>query len=102
VNPVAPGAVSGIVGAGGPSGAVAFGMGFLFLAKTTHAYFLMGGLVILSSFSCLLINIKGHGGLLLKSNDALPMTTLNVPVPDEEDAKQLGDEDDAESAELKL
>merc|ERR1719159_222524 len=31
VNPIAPGAVAGIVGAGGPSGAIAFGMGFLFL-----------------------------------------------------------------------
>ena len=93
VNPVAPGAVSGIVGAGGPSGAVAFGMGFLFLAKTQHAYFLMGGLVILSSFSCLLINIKGHGGILLTSDEALPQQALTVPKADEDDAKKL-DEDD--------
>jgi len=64
VNPVAPGAVAGIVGAGGPSGAVAFGMGFLFLPNTQHAYFLMGSLVILSALSCLLLDIKGHGGIL--------------------------------------
>ena len=91
VNPVAPGAVSGIVGAGGPSGAIAFGMGFLFLANTQHAYFLMGGLVILSSISCLLINIKGHGGILMKSKNALPSQPLSVPKPtnDGTEEKQL-------------
>lgn len=93
VNPVAPGAVAGIVGAGGPSGAVAFGMGFLFLSQTQHAYFLMGSLVIMSSFSCLLINIKGHGGILLKSDEALPQTALTVPKADEEDALKLNEEE---------
>lgn len=94
VNPVAPGAVAGIVGAGGPSGAIAFGMGFLFLSKTQHAYFLMGGLVILSAFSCLLINIKGHGGILFKSDDASPMKSLQVPKAEKSDGKELVEEDD--------
>mmetsp|Transcript_10214 Transcript_10214/g.24816 ORF Transcript_10214/g.24816 Transcript_10214/m.24816 type:complete len:505 (-) Transcript_10214:349-1863(-) len=94
VNPVAPGAVAGIVGAGGPSGAIAFGMGFLFLSKTQHAYFLMGGLVILSAFSCLLINIKGHGGILFKSDDASPMKPLEVPKAEKSDGKELVEEDD--------
>lgn len=79
VNPVAPGAVAGIVGAGGPSGAIAFGMGFLFLSKTQHAYFLMGGLVILSAISCLFFNIKGHGGILFKPENGVPTTSLMVP-----------------------
>ena len=92
VNPVAPGAVAGIVGAGGPSGAVAFGMGFLFLSKTQHAYFLMGGLVIVSAISCLLINIKGHGGILLKPKNALPQQSLTVPMADKDEVKKL-DED---------
>lgn len=97
VNLQAPGAVSGIVGAGGPSGAVAFGMGFLFLPSTRHAYFLMGGLVILSSFSCLLINIQGHGGILTASKDDGPVQqTLEVPMPDEDDAKKLNDDDEEE------
>jgi NNP family nitrate/nitrite transporter-like MFS transporter len=67
VNPSAPGAVSGIVGAGGPSGAVAFGFGFLFLSDIQHAYFLMAGGVIVSGLLSLFINIKGHGGLLFKA-----------------------------------
>jgi len=79
VNPVAPGAVAGIVGAGGPTGAIAFGMGFLFLSNTQHSFFLMGGLVILSAISCLLINIKGHGGILLKPDKTLPSQSLQVP-----------------------
>jgi len=59
VNPKSPGGVAGMVGAGGPSAAVVFGFGFMFLNKTEHAYFLMGGLVILGAMSCLLINIQG-------------------------------------------
>jgi len=96
VNTQAPGAVSGIVGAGGPSGAVAFGMGFLFL-KREHAYFLMGGLVILSSLSCLLINIKNHGGILVPppdSSTAQPAITLEVPVADVDDAKRLNEDEE--------
>ena len=96
VNTQAPGAVSGIVGAGGPSGAVAFGMGFLFLERT-HAYFLMGGLVILSSLSCLLINIKNHGGILTPPPDAStaqPAITLEVPVADVDDAKRLNEDEE--------
>ena len=89
VNPVAPGAVAGIVGAGGPSGAIAFGMGFLFLSKTQHAYFLMGGLVILSAISCLLLNIKGHGGILFKSDHTLPSNSLMVPKVEKDDDEKL-------------
>jgi len=92
VNPVAPGAVAGIVGAGGPSGAIAFGMGFLFLPKTQHAYFLMGSLVILSAISCLLLNIKGHGGILMKPNDALPTVALNIPNAGNGAEKKLDDD----------
>jgi NNP family nitrate/nitrite transporter-like MFS transporter len=64
VDPSAPGAVSGIVGAGGPSGAVAFGFGFLFLKDIQHAYFLMASGVIVAGLLSLFINIKGHGGIL--------------------------------------
>lgn len=92
VNPTAPGAVAGIVGAGGPSGAIAFGMGFLFMSKQQNAYFLMGGLVILSAISCLLLNIKGHGGILMGSNSDLPQQSLTVPKADKEDARKLEEE----------
>lgn len=93
VDPAASGAISGIVGAGGPFGAVSFGMGFLFLARKTDAYYLMGGLVILSSFTCFLFNIKGHGGLLFKSEPAQP---LEYHAPKTEDH---GDSDEIEKVE---
>ena len=79
VNPVAPGAVAGIIRAGASSEAIGFGTGFLFLNETQHAYFLMGGLVILSVILCLLLNIKGHSGILFKYDSALPSKSLNVP-----------------------
>jgi len=67
VNSASPGAVSGLVGAGGPTFGVLFGLGFVVFDTVEHAYFSMGGLVILGSISCLLINIRGHGGIFHKS-----------------------------------
>jgi hypothetical protein len=57
------GSVIGIVGAGGNIGAVAFGLAFRQLNYET-AFLIMGVTVIASSFLSLLINIKGHRGLL--------------------------------------
>lgn len=85
VDPTAPGAVAGIVGAGGPSGAVIFGFGFLAMSTATDAYYLMGGLVILSSVSCLLLNIKGHGGIIFKAQEEVNQMQLTVPKADEKD-----------------
>eukprot|EP00591_Stephanopyxis_turris_P009555 CAMPEP_0195526092 /NCGR_PEP_ID=MMETSP0794_2-20130614/26960_1 /TAXON_ID=515487 /ORGANISM="Stephanopyxis turris, Strain CCMP 815" /LENGTH=469 /DNA_ID=CAMNT_0040656707 /DNA_START=115 /DNA_END=1524 /DNA_ORIENTATION=- len=76
VNPGAPGAVSGIVGAGGPTGAVSFGLGFRQLAKTQHAYILMGSVVILSGFISVLININGHRGICCGKDEELPRITI--------------------------
>jgi NNP family nitrate/nitrite transporter-like MFS transporter len=101
VNPAAPGAVAGIVGAGGPSGAIAFGMGFLFLVDTQHAYFLMGGLVILSAISCLLLNIKGHGGIFLKPKNGVPGQSLTVPTANKDDAKKI-EEDESDDDPKKI
>lgn len=85
VDPTAPGAVAGIVGAGGPSGAVIFGLGFLLMSSYTNAYCLMGSLVILSSVSCLLLNIKGHGGIIFKAEAGV--NQLVIPsAQDEHDA----------------
>jgi len=91
VNPGASGAVSGIVGAGGPSGAVAFGFGFRQLTSNKkHPYYLMASLVIFSAFLSFLILIKGHRGLICgKDNESTQTTFLTVPVPDEEAQKTL-------------
>lgn len=75
--------VAGIVGAGGASGAVVFGFGFLFMAKSRHAYFLMGSMVVLASILTLCVNIRGHGGILLKITvkDQLRRSVLSTPYP---------------------
>jgi len=92
VNKAAPGAVSGIVGAGGPTGAVLFGLGFRQIENVKHAYYFMASVVILSGVSCLLLNLKGHRGLLFgKDVQAL---TLNVPVPVAKDVEADGDVED--------
>ena len=52
------------MGAGGPTGAIMFGLGFVFLERVEHAYFLMGGCVLVSGLLTLVINIKGLGGIL--------------------------------------
>jgi NNP family nitrate/nitrite transporter-like MFS transporter len=89
VNPSASGAISGIVGAGGPSGAVIFGLGFLFLSDIQHAYILMGSVVILAGFLSLFINIKGHGGLFFKApeDEALVAGGGGLVVPEIADKK---------------
>jgi NNP family nitrate/nitrite transporter-like MFS transporter len=96
VNPSAPGAVSGIVGAGGPSGAVSFGFGFLFLSGQRQPYFLMASGVIVSGLMCVLINIKGHGGLLFSApeNGTTPGGTLAVP----QDPEDVEEKENAEVA----
>jgi NNP family nitrate/nitrite transporter-like MFS transporter len=79
VNPSAPGAVAGIVGAGGPTGAVLFGLGFRQIEKSQHAFFLMAGVVILSGIISLLFNIKGHRGILYGTDDERAGVTLVMP-----------------------
>jgi NNP family nitrate/nitrite transporter-like MFS transporter len=95
INPVAPGAVAGIVGAGGPTGAVLFGLGFRQLANPQHAYFLMASFVVASGFTTLLFNIKGHRGLLFgedatttagsKAGDVLAIPDLDIDANDAND-----------------
>ena len=84
VNPAAPGAVAGIVGAGGPSGAVAFGFGFLLLDKIEDAYILMASGVVFAGLLSLLINIKGHGGVFFKApeNEAIGAGDGGLVVPE--------------------
>merc|ERR1712151_1040041 len=60
VDPPATGSISGIVGAGGNTGAVCFGLGFRNLATAKAAFMLMGFCIMGSSALSLLIFIKGH------------------------------------------
>jgi NNP family nitrate/nitrite transporter-like MFS transporter len=101
VNPAAPGAVAGIVGAGGPTGAVCFGLGFRQLANPKDAFYFMAGAVVVSGFLSIFITIKGHRGILfgqdsvrnanMINNDATLNTEIAVnkpqSTPEDEDIK---------------
>jgi len=92
VNPPVTGSIAGIVGAGGNTGAVCFGLGFRNL-ETKQAFVLMGLCIIASGVLSLFIFIKGHAGLIMgqDSEEAIAAWkglasanagTLEVPLPD--------------------
>jgi len=91
VNRASPGAVAGIVGAGGPTGAVLFGLGFRQIENVKHAYYFMASVVVLSGLSCALLTLKGHRGLLFGKDDIITQT-INVPVKKDEEADDEGKE----------
>jgi NNP family nitrate/nitrite transporter-like MFS transporter len=95
VDPPATGSIAGIVGAGGNSGAVAFGLGFRQLGYN-QAFVVMGGTILVSSVLSLFIFIKGHAGLIMGQDDPTPekeIQTLSVPEPDAEKADEEEDQD---------
>jgi NNP family nitrate/nitrite transporter-like MFS transporter len=85
VDPPSTGSISGIVGAGGNCGAVAFGMCFRQLSYKS-AFMIMGFTILGSGIISLFINIKGHAGLVFgKDTPVAKTTTLAVPDQDEEE-----------------
>mmetsp|Transcript_27401 Transcript_27401/g.49835 ORF Transcript_27401/g.49835 Transcript_27401/m.49835 type:complete len:502 (-) Transcript_27401:256-1761(-) len=101
VNPPVTGSIAGIVGAGGNTGAVCFGLGFRQL-ETKQAFLLMASCIVASGVLSLFVNIKGHAGLISgeDSEEAIAAwkkmggsmaapTTLAVPEPDVETAKEV-------------
>jgi NNP family nitrate/nitrite transporter-like MFS transporter len=87
INPRFMGSVSGIVGAGGNVGAVAFGLGFRELDYDS-AFTIMGTTVILSSLLTVFISIKGHGGLICGEDLIVDKETGEI-VEDDMDDKPL-------------
>jgi len=89
VNPPATGSIAGIVGAGGNTGAVCFGLGFRQLSTAKKAITVMGWSVVASAGLSFLINIKGHRGLIFgKDDDDVKAAwgganTLSVPKDEE-------------------
>jgi NNP family nitrate/nitrite transporter-like MFS transporter len=86
IDPPATGAISGIIGAGGNSGAVAFGMGFRELAYK-DAFIIMGVAICASSVLSVFICIPGSSRLFGGDDDdvgAKDPSTLAVPQPDTE------------------
>ena len=85
VDPPSTGSISGIVGAGGNTGAVCFGLGFRQLSYKA-AFMLMGSVILFSGLTTGFVCIKGYGSLFF-GQDAPEnkLSTLAVPEPDEED-----------------
>ena len=104
VNPPVTGSIAGIVGAGGNTGAVCFGLGFRQL-ESKQAFIVMGSCIIASGALSLLIFIKGHAGLVMgqdseeaiaawkKLGASAPASTLMVPEPDAEAAEEVEKEE---------
>jgi NNP family nitrate/nitrite transporter-like MFS transporter len=97
VDPPSTGSISGIVGAGGNTGAVCFGLGFRQL-EYRAAFMIMGFSILASAAMSAVIFIKGHSGLICGKTDELPVEKkpeqiLSVPVPDAKTTEQVNAEE---------
>ena len=90
IDPPCTGAISGIIGAGGNSGAVGFGMGFRQLGYQ-DAFIIMGCTILGSAALSPLINIKGHSAMLWGKDTIVEKNaqTLAVPEPDADKAEEV-------------
>jgi NNP family nitrate/nitrite transporter-like MFS transporter len=70
VDPASTGSIFGIVGAGGNSGAVGFGMGFRQLDYES-AFAIMGATIMGSAVLSIFINLKGHRSLFWGQDDVV-------------------------------
>lgn len=66
IDPPVTGSISGIIGAGGNVGAVAFSLCFRQLADK-DAFIIMGGMIVCSSILSVFVNIEGHPRLMAVS-----------------------------------
>lgn len=81
VDPPSTGSIAGIVGAGGNTGAVFFGLGFRSLSYK-DAFILMGSAILGTSVLSAFVFIKGQSGLLCGKAESVPFKvpqTLAVP-----------------------
>merc|ERR1712176_1527916 len=72
VDPPATGSIAGIVGAGGNTGAVCFGLGFRNL-EYKDAFILMGSTIIVSSVLSAFLYTKGHSALFCGKDELVPV-----------------------------
>jgi len=94
VDPPSTGSISGIVGAGGNTGAVGFGLGFRQLSYK-KAFIIMGATIMGSAGLSVFLNIKGYAQLLWGSDAAVDKETgtLVVPQQNKEDAEEVNEEE---------
>jgi NNP family nitrate/nitrite transporter-like MFS transporter len=89
VDPASTGSIAGIVGAGGNTGAVGFGMGFRQLDYES-AFVIMGATIMGSALLSVFISIKGHRSLLWGKDDVVEAKgVLVVPEKDDEAAEEV-------------
>lgn len=93
VNPPATGSIAGIVGAGGNTGAVGFGLGFRQL-NYKDAFIIMGITILVSAGTTVFIFIKGSSNLIWGGEDegvakTAGLDTLAVPEPDADVRKEI-------------
>jgi NNP family nitrate/nitrite transporter-like MFS transporter len=103
VDPPSTGSIAGIVGAGGNSGAVCFGLGFRNL-EYYDAFILMGVCILVSAFLSAGIYIKGHSALFCGKDEieaapgqekgAAGEGTLVVPQADKDIMEEIDEEID--------
>ena len=87
IDPPSTGSIAGIVGAGGNTGAVLFGLGFRNL-EYKAAFILMGSCIIISSVMSAGIYIKGHSALFCGEDEVVETGKDNVlAVPDQDPEK---------------
>lgn len=97
VDPPATGSISGIVGAGGNSGAVGFGLGFRQLGYK-DAFIIMGSTILVSAVLSVFIIIKGHRGLIFGKDEEVHAKNAGVlAVPDHSKGGGGGDGDAVEA-----
>lgn len=93
IDPPNTGSIAGIVGAGGNTGAVGFGLAFRQLPYQ-DAFIIMGITILASCVLSPLISIKNHAGMIC-GKDSQPASKQTLSVPGQED----GASDEAEETE---
>lgn len=107
VNPRATGSIAGIVGAGGNTGAVCFGLAFRQLADDKDAFVAMGCAILASSLLTGLIFIKGHSSLFCGQQENgvnVPTSVDKIAVPGQsvEISKAIEAEDEKGAADKEV
>jgi NNP family nitrate/nitrite transporter-like MFS transporter len=103
VNPASTGSIAGIVGAGGNTGAVCFGLAFRQLPKYIQAFDIMGGVVLASSVLSAMIFIKGHTNMFGGEETYVPKSgegkeiemgggAIAIPLPDADAAAAVNED----------
>lgn len=93
VDPPSTGSISGIVGAGGNTGAVMFGLAFR-QVDYYQAFMIMGSVIMVSSVMSIFISIKGYGKLLWGKDDAVDKNSGLVLTVPEKAPESTADDDE--------